>query len=238
MYCGDGGVFCRSHLCAGREIQRPRLLGTGAEVPRHHYRMYSDDDPYVDGAAAFSERSATPPAGSDVLSQLVGAGKDAFCERFGVRLLTSYGMTETIVGIIGDRPGDKRRWPSIGRAGFATKRRSATITIARSRQVRSVKSVLKAYQGKPSSKSIFSTRKPLRKCWKPTAGYIPAIPDTATKRAFLFRRSPLQYDQTRWRECLLRGAGNIIATHPKFRISWLWVLKIRFAMKPSKHLWC
>ena len=44
--------------------------------------------------------------------------KDAFCERFSVRLLTSYGMTETIVGIIGDRPGDKRRWPSIGRAGF------------------------------------------------------------------------------------------------------------------------
>ncbi|MGC6746399.1 hypothetical protein ACP0HM_29110 [Escherichia coli] len=32
---------------------------------------------------------------------------------------------------------------------------------------------------------------------------------------------------------------NIIATHPKkFRTSWLWVLKIRFAMKPSKHLWC
>lgn len=46
------------------------------------------------------------------------AEKDAFIERFGVRLLTSYGMTETIVGIIGDRPGDKRRWPSIGRPGF------------------------------------------------------------------------------------------------------------------------
>ncbi|EAN4434232.1 crotonobetaine/carnitine-CoA ligase [Salmonella enterica] len=44
--------------------------------------------------------------------------KEAFIERFGVRLLTSYGMTETIVGIIGDRPGDKRRWPSIGRPGF------------------------------------------------------------------------------------------------------------------------
>lgn len=44
--------------------------------------------------------------------------KDAFTERFGVRLLTSYGMTETIVGLIGDRPGDKRRWPSIGRPGF------------------------------------------------------------------------------------------------------------------------
>ncbi|MTH45062.1 crotonobetaine/carnitine-CoA ligase [Intestinirhabdus alba] len=44
--------------------------------------------------------------------------KDAFTGRFGVRLLTSWGMTETIVGAIGDRPGDKRRWPSIGRPGF------------------------------------------------------------------------------------------------------------------------
>jgi crotonobetaine/carnitine-CoA ligase len=45
--------------------------------------------------------------------------KDDFITRFGVRLLTSYGMTETIVGIIGDRPGDQRRWPSIGRVGFS-----------------------------------------------------------------------------------------------------------------------
>lgn len=44
--------------------------------------------------------------------------KDRFIARFGVRLLTSYGMTETIVGLIGDRPGDKQRWPSIGRPGF------------------------------------------------------------------------------------------------------------------------
>lgn len=44
--------------------------------------------------------------------------KDAFVERYGVKLLTSYGMTETIVGLIGDRPGDERRWPSIGRLGF------------------------------------------------------------------------------------------------------------------------
>ena len=44
--------------------------------------------------------------------------KNAFVERFGVRLFTSYGMTETVVGIIGDRPGDQRRWPSIGRAGL------------------------------------------------------------------------------------------------------------------------
>lgn len=44
--------------------------------------------------------------------------KEAFIQRFGVRLLSSYGMTETIVGVIGDRPGDKRRWPSIGRVGM------------------------------------------------------------------------------------------------------------------------
>lgn len=43
--------------------------------------------------------------------------KDAFLERFNVRLLTSYGMTETIVGLIGDRPGEERRWPSIGKVG-------------------------------------------------------------------------------------------------------------------------
>lgn len=49
---------------------------------------------------------------------LSAAEKDAFIQRFKVSLLTSYGMTETIVGLIGDRPGDKRRWPSIGRPGF------------------------------------------------------------------------------------------------------------------------
>lgn len=49
---------------------------------------------------------------------LAAGEKDAFIERFAVRLLTSYGMTETIVGLIGDRPGDKRRWPSIGRPGL------------------------------------------------------------------------------------------------------------------------
>ncbi|PJO90718.1 AMP-binding protein, partial [Salmonella enterica] len=45
--------------------------------------------------------------------------QDAFTERFGVRPLTSYGMTETIVGIIGYRPGDKRRLPSICCVGFS-----------------------------------------------------------------------------------------------------------------------
>ncbi|WP_419777191.1 crotonobetaine/carnitine-CoA ligase [Malaciobacter marinus] len=45
--------------------------------------------------------------------------KDAFIDRFNVKLLTSYGMTETIVGLIGDRPHDKRKWPSIGKVGFS-----------------------------------------------------------------------------------------------------------------------
>ncbi len=44
--------------------------------------------------------------------------KNAFVERFNVQLLTSYGMTETIVGLIGDRPNEERRWPSIGKLGF------------------------------------------------------------------------------------------------------------------------
>lgn len=44
--------------------------------------------------------------------------KDAFIERFNVRLLSSYGMTETVVGLIGDRPEEERRWPSIGKLGF------------------------------------------------------------------------------------------------------------------------
>ncbi|BDY03890.1 crotonobetaine/carnitine-CoA ligase [Ferrimonas sp. YFM] len=51
--------------------------------------------------------------------------KDAFIDRFGVRIFTSWGMTETIVGIIGDRPGDKRRWPSIGRTGLCYEARIA-----------------------------------------------------------------------------------------------------------------
>ena len=44
--------------------------------------------------------------------------KEQFTKRFNVRLLTSYGMTETIVGNITDTPGFERRWPAIGRPGF------------------------------------------------------------------------------------------------------------------------
>ncbi len=42
-----------------------------------------------------------------------------FLDRFNIpSCLNSYGMTETIVGLIGDRPNEKRRFPSIGKLGF------------------------------------------------------------------------------------------------------------------------
>ena len=44
---------------------------------------------------------------------------DDFLQRFGVKsVLSSYGMSETVVGLIGDRPSEKRKFPSIGRVGF------------------------------------------------------------------------------------------------------------------------
>ncbi len=39
------------------------------------------DDPYLDGAAAFSERSATPPREVMFYLNLSEQEKDAFCER-------------------------------------------------------------------------------------------------------------------------------------------------------------
>ena len=43
----------------------------------------------------------------------------AFLKRFGIKsVLSSYGMSETVVGLIGDRPNEKRKFPSIGRVGF------------------------------------------------------------------------------------------------------------------------
>lgn len=132
--------------------------------------------------------------------------KDAFCERFSVRLLTSYGMTETIVGIIGDRPGDKRRWPSIGRAGFCYEAEIRDDHTVPSRLVSSVKSVLKAYQENHLQR-VFS--QPESHCESAGSRWLATYRRYRIPRRrglFLFRRSPLQYDQTRWRECLLRGA--------------------------------
>ncbi len=44
--------------------------------------------------------------------------KNEFTKRFNVKLLSSYGMSETIVGAIAQRPYDTRKWPSIGKVGF------------------------------------------------------------------------------------------------------------------------
>lgn len=45
--------------------------------------------------------------------------KNAFEERFNVQLLVSYGLTESLVGVIGAPPSGERNWPSIGRPGLS-----------------------------------------------------------------------------------------------------------------------
>lgn len=46
------------------------------------------------------------------------AEKAAFEERFGVRLMNTYGSTESIGWVLTDPPTGPRRWPSVGRAGM------------------------------------------------------------------------------------------------------------------------
>ncbi len=136
-------------------------------------------------------------------------------------------------------PGDKRRWPSIGRAGFCYE---AEIHDDHDRPLPAGEIgeiCIKGVQGKPSSKSIFSTESHCESAGSRRLATYRQYRILRRRGLFLFRRSPLQYNQTRWRESLLRGAGKYSSPPiQKFRISWLWVLKIRFAMKPSKHLWC
>lgn len=45
--------------------------------------------------------------------------KVSFEKRFNVSLFNSYGLTESLVGAIGDYPYGERKWPSIGRPGFS-----------------------------------------------------------------------------------------------------------------------
>lgn len=49
---------------------------------------------------------------------LSDAEKDAFEQRFGVRLLNTYGSTESITWALTDPPVGERRWPSVGRPGL------------------------------------------------------------------------------------------------------------------------
>jgi len=46
------------------------------------------------------------------------AEKQAFEERFAVRFMNSYGLTESIGWAVTDPPQGERRWPSVGRAGL------------------------------------------------------------------------------------------------------------------------
>lgn len=46
------------------------------------------------------------------------AEKTAFEERFGVRLMNTYGSTESIGWVLTDPPTGPRRWPSVGRVGM------------------------------------------------------------------------------------------------------------------------
>ena len=44
--------------------------------------------------------------------------KEAFEERFGVRILNTYGSTESIGWVLTDPPTGERKWPSVGRVGL------------------------------------------------------------------------------------------------------------------------
>ncbi len=44
--------------------------------------------------------------------------KEAFEERFGVRIMNTYGSTESIGWVLTDPPVGERMWPSVGRAGL------------------------------------------------------------------------------------------------------------------------
>lgn len=44
--------------------------------------------------------------------------KEAFEERFDVRLMNTYGSTESVCWVLTDPPVGPRRWPSVGRPGF------------------------------------------------------------------------------------------------------------------------
>lgn len=50
---------------------------------------------------------------------LTNQEKQEFEERFNVRLFNSYGLSESLVGVIGDPPHGERNWPSIGKPGFS-----------------------------------------------------------------------------------------------------------------------
>ncbi len=129
-------------LCWSRNTA-PAPLGTGTEVPRHRYRMYSDDDPTL---------MVQPPSANDQQHRLREVIFISTCRsRKKMRFVNASAFVADVLWDDGNHCGhyrrsswDKRRWPSIGRVGFCYEAEIRTITIARSRLVRSVKSALKA----------------------------------------------------------------------------------------------
>ncbi|MEG0323063.1 MAG: crotonobetaine/carnitine-CoA ligase [Raoultibacter sp.] len=45
--------------------------------------------------------------------------KEAFEERFGIRIMNTYGSTESLVWVLTDLPTGPRKWPSVGRVGLS-----------------------------------------------------------------------------------------------------------------------
>ncbi len=103
-----------------------------------------------------------------------------------------------------------------------------------------MKSVLKAYQWKTIFKEYFLNPKATAKVLEADGWLHTGDTGYCDEEGFF-------YFVDRRCNMIKRGGENVSCVelekyhrHPskKFRISWLWVLKIRFAMKPSKHLWC
>lgn len=143
--------------------------------------------------------------------------KDAFIERFGVRLLTSYGMTETIVGIIGDRPGDKRRWPSIGRVGFSYE---AEIRDDHNRPLPAGEIgeiCIKGVPGKTIFKEYYAQPDATAKALNPKGGYIPVIRVTRMRTVFYFVDRRCNMIKRGGENVSCVELENIISAHPKIQ---------------------
>lgn len=86
--------------------------------------------------------------------------KEAFERRFDVRLMNTYGSTETIGWVLTDPPAGPRRWPSVGRVGLGYEARIVADdgTEARTGEVGEIqvkgvpgRTVMKEYFGNPEA---------------------------------------------------------------------------------------
>ena len=86
--------------------------------------------------------------------------KEAFERRFGVRIMNTYGSTETIGWVLTDPPTGPRRWPSVGRVGLGYQARivaddgaEAPVGEVGEIQVKGIpgRTVMKEYFGNPEA---------------------------------------------------------------------------------------